>query len=88
MVVVVHIKCQPTVGIKRGSAGIDPRKVACRLRGRAQSANEVALGIWLGRWFLLQTFDDDVECGAAEIRQLLDDSDEDAAPQCWRYFED
>lgn len=30
----------------------------------------------LGRWFLLQTFDNDVECDVAEIRQILDEDDD------------
>lgn len=32
---------------------------------------------WLGRWFLLQTFDNDTDCDVAEIRRILDVSDGD-----------
>ena len=28
---------------------------------------------WLGRWSLLQTFDNDTDCDVAEIRQILDE---------------
>ena len=30
---------------------------------------------WLGRWFLIKTFDNDTECDVDEIRSILDEDD-------------
>jgi hypothetical protein len=37
---------------------------------------------WLGRSFLIKTFDNQPECDLDELRSLLEESDEDEAPQC------
>ena len=40
---------------------------------REKGRNKSCLFLWLGREYLFQTFDDDIEVNVNEIRQLLDD---------------
>jgi hypothetical protein len=46
------------------------------IRKEAYQSLFVVIITWLGRWFLIKTFDNGTDCDVEEIRQILDEENQ------------